>query len=483
MMGALATPLAALTRVIGSTFMVSSLGRTTVQILTAATVLIAARYVDLAEFGVFALASAVNVILVTLVYTGFYHHILRTKDLKRGRDTLFWLMAALGALGSLLMVAVGLIATPATDTGLLFLTLSPIPLAAAPAAYFEALIMREGRVRSAVMATTVAEICGFVALVIAFEAGAGIMAFAASRLVATALVLVIKAAQAQSLPGFGFSIPQMSVAVRESLPLYNTTGTELLSNYGADLILGFFLNPLAVGTYRAGARVAVTGSDIVVQPLRAISWSRFARHERDGDLAMIRSTWLSQLRFLSVVAWPALIALSVLAVPVVEILLAESWMAAAPVLAILALANAVAALDVSSAPIFMCHGRGGLLTRLRLASALLLLLAILMAASFGPLAVAWAFLFVKLVVVPVNLVFVARMVEVTFEAIGRALMPGVLVSLICVAAILVGERIMAGELGGEGAVAFLTAAGAGLTVWALALAGLLSRRIVQLPAP
>ncbi|MFN3146564.1 MAG: oligosaccharide flippase family protein [Paracoccaceae bacterium] len=59
-------------------------------------VAIASRFLDLQAFGTYSLAWAVTVIANTFVFTGFYQALLRSTEFERDRDSLFWLMAAVG---------------------------------------------------------------------------------------------------------------------------------------------------------------------------------------------------------------------------------------------------------------------------------------------------------------------------------------------------------------------------------------------------
>src|SRR6056297_2965516 len=78
------------------------------QIIAFALVVIASRYLDIADFGIYSLAWGATVVAVSLVFSGFYNAILRSQDLERDADTLYWLMLAVGILGSSIMASIGL---------------------------------------------------------------------------------------------------------------------------------------------------------------------------------------------------------------------------------------------------------------------------------------------------------------------------------------------------------------------------------------
>ena len=74
------------------------------------TVMAASRFLDLAEFGTFALAWAAAVIANSFVFTGFYQALLRSPDPERDRDTIYWLIFSVGAFSALVIGSVGLVA-------------------------------------------------------------------------------------------------------------------------------------------------------------------------------------------------------------------------------------------------------------------------------------------------------------------------------------------------------------------------------------
>mgnify|MGYP002881486690 CR=1 FL=1 len=76
-------------RYLTAPFLVSVAARVGGQAVAFLIVVIAARYLTLADFGSYALAWAVTVVFNTFVFTGFYHAILRSPDFEGDADTLF----------------------------------------------------------------------------------------------------------------------------------------------------------------------------------------------------------------------------------------------------------------------------------------------------------------------------------------------------------------------------------------------------------
>jgi hypothetical protein len=85
-------------------------------------------------------------------------------------------------------------------------------------------------------------------------------------------------------------------AAETVLPLWRTNSVHLFTNYGADIVLGAFASAAMVGAYRGGARIAVTESNLVVQPLTVLTWSRPTRIEKTGTgPAALRDAWMANM--------------------------------------------------------------------------------------------------------------------------------------------------------------------------------------------
>ncbi|MEL6979630.1 MAG: oligosaccharide flippase family protein [Pseudomonadota bacterium] len=463
---------------VGSTVFVSTVGRVFTQVLGVATILVATRFVTLEEFGFLALGQAVTIIIGSLLYTGLHQHVMRTKHIAEENATLFTAQCLLGLAGTMLMVAVGLLQPTGSLAQAVFLALAPVSVLQGPTAHYEAFLIREGRIRTAVLTTAAAELLGFVSMCVAIIYGAGVYALIFGRLIASAALLISKAWFAAIWPGLAMRGGVARRAFSSARPLYITTLAHMASTYGGDLLLGFFQSPTAVGAYRAASRVTATLSEVIAKPVITISWSNLARSEREGRIDAMGAAWLDQAKFLTLAAWPALAALSLLSAPVVDFILDESWGEAAPVIGVLAIAIAVGILDGLSGPALLCTQKDALFTRLTFVWAGIAVGSLLVTAQFGPIAVAYGLLVARLIMMPITLSFVLRALNIPLSAFARALAPSVIVTLACCLAVASLQSATDYDLRG-----LLITAGAGAALWITIFLALLTLRVVQLPRP
>jgi O-antigen/teichoic acid export membrane protein len=447
-----------------------------------ALIMVASRALDLGEFGSYAIAWAVTVVFTTLIYTGVYHVLMRTKDFERDVDTFFWLQLTMGTIGSLIMTSAGLLFGDIWSNGTAFalVFMAPIPVIAVLGAWNEAQLMRQGRLRTTSMSVLASEVCGMIAALAMFYKGFGIEALVASQYASTLFAALLSTAIVRRLPRFQLRLRVAKTTLTEAWPLWGSAMLGMLSNYGADLILGAFLNSGAVGAYRAGSRVANTAADVVLQPLAAISWARFAKLEVQSAQGEIRIAWIQNMALGFVLIAPVMVSISLLAEPIVEALFDTSWGAVATIVSILALGRATDSMTFLLEPTMTCLGKPKSQFYLRLAGAVLVVMALI---TFGRSSGQAAATVVFLSNLAVAIVAVALMMSATglkLRELFGALLPGTCLTAICVLLIyLLGPgRTMMNPLAG-----LVMTVGALAVTWLTTVMFLLRNKIITLPSP
>lgn len=469
-------------RTLTSPFAVGAACRIGAQISAFAMVLLASRALTLAEFGAYAIASALAVIFTTLVYTGIYHILMRSSDIARDRDTFFALQLGLGLVGGGVMVGAALVfGDPAHgSTAYALVALAPIPVLAALSSWLESQLVRAGRIRTTSAAVLASEVVGLAAAWALFQAGHGIGALIASRFASMGFILVLYMVLLRRLPGLRLRRDTARHALGEAWPLWGSVSLGMLGNYGADLILGAFLSAGAVGAYRAGSRVANAAADVVIQPLGTISWARFARLEANSSAELIRDAWKENMALGCALMVPTMLSLSYLAPALVPVLLGPSWGEAAGVVTILALARATSAMSFLLEPTLTCLGRVRLQFYLRIGDAALLLTLLLTLGRGGAEAAAYAVLIKEIALVVAALAAMMLTARLGPGDLVETLAPGVGLSLFCLA-VLYASTQLPQDLGPMVNLTLTIAALA--LVWFVSVAGLLRRRVLVLPHP
>lgn len=475
-----AAPLRVLS-VLTSPFVVGVGSRMAVQIIAFAQIMIAARFIDIAGFGTYTLGWACCVIFVSLVYTGFYQALLRSPDFESERHTGFWSMAAIGAGGSAIMAAIGLVLLGSDATlAAVFLALAPIALLRALVAWNELHLIRDRRVRIVSIYGLMSEAAALVVTWVCLTHEFGLFALVYGRYAALAVDFAVALIASRSLPAFHFAAVAFGRLRVTAFPLWGTSAMGMSANYGADLILGAFMNTTEVGAFRGGARISQTAADLVFQPMNTIAWSRMSQYEKAGRHGELGSVWLENMGFGALLLWPILVAFGVLAQDLVVFLFDETWLPAAPVIVILSLSRGIGFLSVLLEPSMVCQGKGKTQMWVRAASLAAFLLALATFGHTGASQAAWSHTLMSAVAAVLSIAVIFPSLQISARAAVKALLPATLLSLTC----LVGLILTTGLRSELGATTGLLAAIAGLVlVWVVTVGWCLKRGIVSLPRP
>ena len=144
-----------------------------------------------------------------------------------------------------------------------------------------------------------------------------------------------------------------------------------------------------------------------------------------GDMEALRKAYLDVLAFLALFALPAGVGISVVADPLVRVILGPNWLEAIPLIEILALYGAVTALGSNTNLVYIAMGRPRLVTLLGTVKVLLLMpILIVMAYLHGVIGAAWSLLCTALIYAPVSYAIIiyilnmhiTRLIQVTWRA-------------------------------------------------------------------
>ncbi len=467
--------------VLMSPFVIGVGSRMAVQLIAFVQIMIAARFVDMSGFGTYTLGWATCVIFVSLVYTGFYQALLRSLDFQAERHTGFWSMAAIGAGGAVVMAGVGLLLHRSDSTmATVFLSLAPIPALRALVAWNELHLIRDRRVRLVSLYGMASESVALGVTWLCLRQGLGLFAMVYGRYAALAVDMAVALTASRSLPAFHFTGAALGRLRLTAFPLWGTSAMAMSANYGADLILGGFMNTASVGAYRGGARVSQTAADLVFQPMNTIAWSRMSQVEKAGRHGELRAVWLEGMGFGALLLWPILVTFAVLAKDLVVFLFDKSWLPAAPVIAILCISRGLGFLSVLLEPSMVCQGKGNTQMWVRGAALAAFLLALATFGRFGAPQAAWSHVVMSLVSAVLSVAVIFPSLQISARAALKALAPAMGLSALCYAGLILSE----GARAAMGATDGLFSAVAGLVVvWVVAVGWFLKRGIVTLPRP
>lgn len=170
---------------------------------------------------------------------------------------------------------------------------------------------------------------------------------------------------------------------------YSTAGT-LIDEAGVaapDLVIGKMIGMEGVGLFSKALGVLSIFNRAITSVVAPVVLPLFAERARDSDDAC--QAYLITVSYITAFAWPFFCCLAVLALPVVRLLNGDQWDMAAPLVQVLCLSAAIYSVQNMSRYLFVACGHVKDQARLDALTVPVRVLAIVVAAPFGLLVVAW----------------------------------------------------------------------------------------------
>jgi PST family polysaccharide transporter len=267
-------------------------------------------------------------------------------------------------------------------------------------------------------------------------------------------------------PSLHFSTRLAPRLLRYGSNIVATNGLGMLLLNADYLFVGRYLGAAALGAYMLAFRIPELLISRLCGMLGRVMFPVYARiRDEDGALA---NGFLLTLRYLTMITVPLALGLALVAEPLVLAVFGARWSDAIPVMQAIALYTLLRSLAFNIGDVYKAQGRPGILTRLALLRAAVLLPGLWWAASGrgSIVAVAWVQVVVALGSTVLSLVIAARLLALPFGDILAALRPSLAGGALMATGVLLALRAIPDAPAGAQLV---TATSAGVLVYALAL--------------
>lgn len=399
-----------------------------------------ARIVAPDAFGVVALAAVCIALGQPILTQGIGEALIqRTRLSSAALDTAFWANMMLGAvlagLAILLGPFLGALIGEERFGGALA-AMSPIYLLMAAGAIFQAKLRRELNFRAIALRSVLAIVVGgATGLYLAFH-GYGYYALIGQQIAHNATALVVLMAASPWKP----RLRVRRAHLKHILAFARHTGlssfTDFLVNRADVLIAGLFLSTHAVALYFFAKRIVFAAGLFTYYSIQQIGLPLIARRLEQQDTHAGRGrTALLTLTLSTLICTPALVALALLAEPLIAISAGDAWRPAAGALAILAIGAAALGMRITSGQALIADGRPDIYARLTLIGALLALSFVAIGATQGLIGAAIGASSAHLVTLPFVLRALANRFALSTKALTEPLLRALLPSVVMAAAV------------------------------------------------
>lgn len=355
----------------------------------------AARILGPAEFGVFALVSAVAILLLRVAEFGWAQFIMSWDggDLRARQTLMVAIFSGLGV-GLLGLTAAGIMYALGAGATMvaLFSLFSVWLLLATTSSAQKGIMIRQDKLKWSAAAETSGEIIATGVALLGLFSGLGVLSLALGRLAFQATHLTVSFVATRLPPALGLKRAELRDILTFSWNLFLTRMIMNLRTYMATFIIGGFLGPAAVGYYRAAERLVGAMAEVVAVPTEVLAWSLFrrARDQEGGSITGFHARAAEFFKVLFALAVPVFVWIAIMGPELVATILGHEWLPAVPVVAILALSRIIILPGHATEAILSLAGEIRRLVPFSLVYLVLGIALILAGAQFGLMGVAWA---------------------------------------------------------------------------------------------
>ncbi len=212
----------------------------------------------------------------------------------------------------------------------------------------------------------------------------------------------------------------------------------LAATRGDAAVVGRILGPTSLGIYELGIRMAQLMTREIGAVTGVVAFPAYSEVQRDVE--RLRRAFFMSLDMVSSITIPIAVLTSVLAVPLVEVVLEDAWLDVAIILPFLAAAGAMRAISAVGGSLFMGVGKPSLDFQMSiLRTVILFVLIVPLANAYGLAGAGTAVIISALSMLPFLLWSSAKQLDVSPFRIGRTLVPSVLISASVAGAVVLAE--------------------------------------------
>jgi len=193
-----------------------------------------------------------------------------------------------------------------------------------------------------------------------------------------------------------------------------------LASRAADLIIGKSLGPGPLGLFNLAHEISHLPTTELSAPVNRAVYPGYAKAA--SDEARLTGQFLDVLGFTVLLTAPAAVGIAAVAPLLVPLLLGDAWLEAVPLVEILALSGLLVSMRTNAGYVFLALGRSEVLTAITvLRFALVVPALVLGTVYFGTKGAAWTILGTSIVMLPVTHFFMHRVLRIRWAEYGSLL--------------------------------------------------------------
>lgn len=201
------------------------------------------------------------------------------------------------------------------------------------------------------------------------------------------------------------------------------------------MIAGRMLDPHSLGVYTTGLFLAQLLAAKFVPPINEVAYAAYSRSQGEGQGDRGSSALLATIRLVMLVALPAYAGMAVIAQALVPVLLGDKWIEISPLLPILAGAMAMLTLQILFAPATNARGVPFAALRIAMLGSVVMPCAFLIGSQWGIQGFAWGWVGGMAVLTGATVTLSGRIVGLKLGALAQAIAPPLAAALVMAAGV------------------------------------------------
>lgn len=412
------------------------------QALSAITFFLLARLLGPEVFGLVAMAGVFLALMQVFSEQGFTEAIIQRDKLEPEHlDTAFWINISISLLLTILSIAIAsliakLFNQPKLTPIICWLSLSF--LLSAFKGTQEAILRRQFNFRALAIRSLIATLSGGIVGVTMAFLGYGVWSLVGQQLVSQLVGVLVLWKACEWRPGLKVSINHLKELFSYGINLVGMNFLNFFNQRADDLLIGYFLGPVALGYYSIPYRILTILAGLLPGSATQVALPTFSRLQQEPE--RLRQAFYTAGQLTSLISFPVFFGLSLLAPELLPVLLGNKWIPSIEVMQILALAGVIFSVAYFYGSIMMAMGKPSWALKISLINAVLSLVSFMIAVKWGIIAVALAFV-IRLCLVEFSIAFWATHklihIEIT-NYLGKFAAP--LAGSLVMVAVLLGTR-------------------------------------------
>lgn len=268
---------------------------------------------------------------------------------------------------------------------------------------------------------------GVVAIYLAFK-GWGVWSLVVQMLVSTLLQNVFLWGSSSWRPKFIFSIAALKDFFFFSTHL---TGFQVVNYFARNLdqmLIGKFLGSEVLGYYSLAYK-------LMMLPLQNISWvlSKVmfpVLSKVHDDVERLQRAYIKMLRSISILTFPLMTLLFVLAPELIRAIYGEKWLAVSDLIRILSFCGMFQSLGTISGLIYQSVGKTNIQLRMGLINTFIIFVVLCSCIQFGLHAVTMGYSIVSIIWVHISMFVVCRVISLRYATMYKSLLPSFFISAV-----------------------------------------------------